>query len=520
MSAYTSVTGQIGTLPTYAGGGSNPYSDASFSGLGAWAARLQVASWRGLPFAVRGSQIRRGRKVAVHTYPFRDDVWVEDLGRGTRLVSFSGFLIGDDVFAQRDAMATASEVAGPGTLVHPSIGSMTVSLTEFSAGERADLGRVVEIEFSFIQGGQDTPLFPTTVVSTQSNVLNLSASSLLTTSSDFVSDVTNAVQLGFSAIQGALAPIVGFVSQVLGTAAALEGAVQEAISIPGQIISQVLGTFSSFVALGEEVASIPGQIAGQVLGIINDAGIAFGAVAGLVAPSSSTTYGRYYNSGLTAPLPSTATVETQIQLLAANRATVTAAAIAVVTTALAAPLTMPVAVETAIAAIQDAIPSPADQLRLLSILAAYTPNVAVNTAPIGAAISTISNCFAALVRRTACAALATAAASYQPTSYNDAVAQLGTIATLLDTESVSAADNGDTATYLSLCALRAAVSEDLISRGAMLPSLTTVTTATTQPSLTLAYSLYGDATRSDDLIARANPVAPLFMPLSFLALSS
>lgn len=154
--------GQISQLSGVFGGGASPTA-----GLGPWASGLQQASWRGLPFSVRSSQIRRGRKVAVHEYAFSDTVWVEDLGRGTRTITFSAFLIGDDVFAQRDAMAAAAEKAGVGWLVHPSLGGLHAVLTEFAAGERADLGRVVEIEFGFIQG-QELPLYPVTAVSTQS----------------------------------------------------------------------------------------------------------------------------------------------------------------------------------------------------------------------------------------------------------------------------------------------------------------------------------------------------------------
>ncbi len=488
--------GQIGNEVSNLFGGGGGYLIPA-SGLGPWAATLQTASWRGLPFAVRSSLIRRGRRVAVHEYPFRDEVWVEDLGRGTRMVSFSAFLIGDDVFQQRDAMAAAAETAGTGLLVHPSLGSMSASLIEFSAGERADLGRVVEIEFSFIQSGQDQPLYPTTVISTQSLVLSAASTSLLATAADWVSNVTAAVALGYAAVQGAIGPVIGIVSQVLGTAQAIVALGSEAIALPAEIIGSVFGSL------------------GQSLGLVNDAGIAFGAVAGLVG-----NYGRYANAGVTTPLPASATVESQLDLLTANRAAVVSAMTAVLAGAIAAPLDLPATMQTAIAAFQDCIQSPADQLRLLSVLAGYAPAVTSNTAPIGAAITTIETRFAALVRRTACAALATAVAGYQPTSYDDAMTQLQGVTALLDAESISAADAGDTDSYLALRALRAAVSDDLLTRGAQLPTLMTVTTPVPMPSLTLAYELYGDATRSDDLIARADPIAPLFMPTSFQALSS
>jgi prophage DNA circulation protein len=109
----------------------------------AWQDSLQPASWRGISFGVLDSEIRRGRRVAVHEYPYRDIVWVEDLGRATRRYGFRGFYVGDDCYQVEQEMLAAAEVSGAGNLVHPSLGSLTVNLIEFSSGQRRELGRVV-----------------------------------------------------------------------------------------------------------------------------------------------------------------------------------------------------------------------------------------------------------------------------------------------------------------------------------------------------------------------------------------
>ena len=97
---------------------------------------------------------------------------------------------------------------------------------------------------------------------------------------------------------------------------------------------------------------------------------------------------------------------------------------------------------------------------------------------------------------------------------------LNTIADLMDVVILAVADADMDETYVALQAQLAAMVNDLSTRAATLPSLITITSRTPRPSLALAYSLYGDATRSDELISRANPIAPLLMPLSFQALSS
>ena len=171
-------------------------------------------------------------------------------------------------------------------------------------------------------------------------------------------------------------------------------------------------------------------------------------------------------------------------------------------------------------ALRAACNNPADAVRLLSVLAAYEPAIAASTAPVTAAIGALSTAMGQLFRRAALTSLARACAAYQPSSYDDAVAIRTAVAAIFDVEIVAAADAGQDASYQALRALRAAVTNDLATRGQDLARLTVITTALPQPSLAIAYRLYRDATRSDDLIARVNPVDPGCMPTSFLALSS
>lgn len=159
---------------------------------------------------------------------------------------------------------------------------------------------------------------------------------------------------------------------------------------------------------------------------------------------------------------------------------------------------------------------PADQVRLLSNLAAFTP--AGITGPSG--LGTMTTATGALCRRAALASLATACAAYEPSSYDDAITVKASVVALFDAEITIAADAGDTASYGALRDLSAAVADDLDARGADLPHLQIVTENVPLPALALAYKLYRDATRAADLIARADPPHPAFMPVSFQALTS
>lgn len=129
------------------------------------AADLRPASFRGVPFHVDGSGLAAGRRTQVHEYPKRDKPYVEDMGRATREISLTAMLVGDDYVAQAKRLLTAIEAAGPGTLVHPWLGTMTVSLKDVGRVEfTASLG-LATVALTFVESGELA--FPAASTSTQ-----------------------------------------------------------------------------------------------------------------------------------------------------------------------------------------------------------------------------------------------------------------------------------------------------------------------------------------------------------------
>ncbi len=169
------------------------------------------------------------------------------------------------------------------------------------------------------------------------------------------------------------------------------------------------------------------------------------------------------------------------------------------------------ALAAAIQAVSDAIRAaasdPADQIRLL-----------IDLAKNGTAEATDAPT-AALCRRAALSSLGQALADYQPSTYDDAIAVRDAVCAALDAEITIAGDVGDDDSYAALRTMRAAAVDLLTTLGAQLPRLVTITTPASMPALALAYALYGDTTRADDLIARADPPHPAWMPTAFQALS-
>jgi len=71
-----------------------------------------------------------GRRTQVHEYPQRDKPWVEDLGRSAREIAFEAFVVGADYVDQANRLLSAIEEPGPGALIHPWFGTLTVSLKD------------------------------------------------------------------------------------------------------------------------------------------------------------------------------------------------------------------------------------------------------------------------------------------------------------------------------------------------------------------------------------------------------
>jgi prophage DNA circulation protein len=467
LTTAASVSRGIGGVAALAGGLLGGGYLSGVADLGAWAAGMQTASWRGLPFGVRESTVRRGRKTALHEYPYRDDVWVEDLGRSTRITTFRGFLIGDDVFAQQAAMIAAAEQPGTGTLVHPALGLRLAVLTNFAASQRAETGRSIELEFEFTESSAVE--FPTIGIATQA--ATASAATL--------------------AGAGVLADFTAVIGSALTAGAA------------------VVGTITGTV----------GAWCGCALGLIGDAALVADALTGLVNPTGS--YGRFSMGSRATPLSLTATEASVLaSTVAAVAAVQTAATAATASVASGSPAAICAAAASVPAAIIAAASDPSDQIRLLSALAVYVPPVPTYTDPLGLEIVAAILATAAMLRAQALIALGQATAQYQPASYNDALTTLDSVTGLLDDGATAAANAFQGRTYAALRALRTAVAQDLSVRGAQLPPLVMFDFGAPMPALVLAWRLYADPTRETQIANGAGAINPGFVASPFQALSS
>ena len=118
----------------------------------------QTASFRGVPFLIGDLDTEGGRKNITHEYPNSDRRTNEDLGLLGKTFTLSGVIKTQDDFTNRDRLISALEQSGPGELVHPTFGTVTVSSKPYRLSERTSELGVARFSMTFER--TDSPIFP------------------------------------------------------------------------------------------------------------------------------------------------------------------------------------------------------------------------------------------------------------------------------------------------------------------------------------------------------------------------
>lgn len=198
--------------------------------------KLRPASFRGVPFQVETTDLGAGRRTQLHEYPQRDKPYVEDLGRATRDLAFTGYVVGDDYVDQANKLLAALEEFGPGDLVHPWFGTLTVSLKDSARVSFDGALGLARFTMAFIESGELA--FPSAESSTQSES-RLAASDLESISVESFAEqfkIKGFQDFVAAAASGNLGDMLGIVSssevgKVLGYANSLATTISTAIAL-------------------------------------------------------------------------------------------------------------------------------------------------------------------------------------------------------------------------------------------------------------------------------------------------
>lgn len=251
---------------------------------------LRPASFRGVSFQVEAAKVGAGRRTTVHEYPQRDKPWVEDNGRAARPFEVEGFLVGEDYVDLANKLLSALEEPGPGTLVHPWFGTLTVSLKDLGEVSFSRSLGEARVSMSFVESGELT--FPAAAASTQAQsrlaAQNIEVASVGNFAKRFTVD-------GFpdfvtTAANGNLASLTGLVGG--GKIPGLEGLGYA--NRAADTLQSAMGLLSSPSALGWKLAGLIG-ITGYLSAGLRWSGLVqsllrLASHSGLAQPASPTIY--------------------------------------------------------------------------------------------------------------------------------------------------------------------------------------------------------------------------------------
>ncbi|MCE5256866.1 MAG: DNA circularization N-terminal domain-containing protein [Spirochaetaceae bacterium] len=418
-----------------------------------WRDEWRAGSFRSVPFKWKQSDATVGRKTARHDYPKRDDAYVEDMGLRPREFTLECFVIGQDYIDQRDALVSALETAGPGTLEHPTMGTMFVSLNgDVRMSESTSEGGMCRFTIPLIRVEEDN--YPSEETDTAAQVEDSSDDLIDASESDFedefsCEDEPDNVTDDAESLTDQICGVMDGLAAKFKTSTATPGFVKDLNKIQNSIKTLIGKPFTL-------AKSISGQI-----NKLRDLALA--------------------------PLNLILSSRTQLRRGASLSKSIQ---------------NLPTDLFNAYAGLFDY------GRQGSKLYPSSAPSTSESTTPSKARKAKNQAALTALVRRTAIAEAARTSAEMDHASYDDAMEMRDRIADAIDAELLDSSDS----VYSALVDLRAAVVTDINARGANLSRIVTITLSRTEPALVIAHRLYRDATRAEELITRNNIAHPSFVP--------
>ncbi|WP_055135557.1 DNA circularization protein [Pseudomonas corrugata] len=403
----------------------------------AWRDNYRAATFRGVGFFVATADSSHGRRQAVHETAQRDIPFTEDLGRKSREFGITGYLLGKEYDVAREELIKACEQAGPGVLVHPYRGELTVVCRGLTVSETSDEGGKCSLTMTFLEAGEAS--YPSAKVDSVNAI------------SERAGAVTEAGKQSFAAYF----LTKGFPSFVADAATSQIQGLSDFLSSPEFIVSGDIQAVSDYYdqvkGIGSDAFDLiqtPFDLADRLVGAIGSirsafGGRAFGMLMGL--------YNQYFSSDDSAT---------------SNRT-----------------------------------PSRQQVVKNSRAVAALVRQAAISQAAVAAVVTQttedVSN-----------GGTKTTSSPTKYDSYEAAIAVRSELADRLDDESETTDSD---LVYVAVTDLRTAVVQAVPDPEQDLPRLARFAPRQTLPSLVVAYQLYGDAGRAEDIVVRNDPRRPGFL---------
>lgn len=120
--------------------------------IGCYTGEYFGASFKGVPFLALEVTSEHGRRGAEGEFPFSEQTAYADLGRKIRRFTLSGRLQENSHIRDAAALIMACEMPGPGLLMHPTRGALTVACTRLTVTDNPEESRgVTEVSMEFVE---------------------------------------------------------------------------------------------------------------------------------------------------------------------------------------------------------------------------------------------------------------------------------------------------------------------------------------------------------------------------------
>jgi prophage DNA circulation protein len=400
-----------------------------------WRDNYRAASFRGVSFFVESADSTHGRRQAVHEHAQRDVPYTEDLGRKAREFSVSGYLIGVEYQTQRDELIKACETAGPGVLIHPYRGEMTVTCRGLGVSESSNDGGMAIVKLTFLEAGEAS--YPSAKVDT---VNAISAKGNAVTAAAEQSFVSEFLTTGFPA----------YVAESAATGLAELG---EFMATPGVNFAGDLQAASDFYLQAKGLASDAFSLVQQPLQMVSRISGLFGSIRSAFGSNSFGVLTRLFDRSPSSYSGSTAT------------------------------------------------PSRKQQATNSLAMNALVRQVAVAEAAKAAVVTQTSVVTSSGVPQT----------SVTPTVYDSYQAAIKVREELVERIDAESEATPNDQVYVALSDLRTSVVQAVPNPEQDLARIVQYTPRETLPTLLVAYQIYGDAGRADEIAARNSPRHPGFL---------
>jgi hypothetical protein len=412
---------------------------------------LRPGSFKGVPFVIDSAANEGGRRIVVHEFPLRDRPSTEDLGRVPQRYRLKAFVIGPDYMSQRDALlAVCQDSDTPGTLIHPYLGELQCRAGILRWAESKDRGGLAAFDLEFVEDG--SPPSPLSVTDTSSSLLGK------------LIKLLPVIKRAYAVISMAIKNpgyLLGFATSILG------GFAESMLGLPA---GTIIGLESGIRGLSGSAGS-PDALADGVLNVF--AGAALNVVTVTAVPLFS-------EGSLTDADPFAGTA------LAGN--------------------TNFTANGTTLAPTSDLTGG----LIAFSSWGGDLP-VITPTTPVLASMVDQQAAIVSLIQNAATVAVLQVYAAIDWPSADAALAALGQVLDLVDTQADAAAAAGADDLYRGWQSIAAAAVEDLTVRAQQLPRLARYALPMGLPALALSQRLYQDGSRAGELVGLNHAAHPLFM---------